>query len=389
MSLIKTMRLQCFSRERLVTCRSALAILIVCSLSEGKIIEAASAEQLIGAGRNPDIAVDSAGGVHLVYQQGSNVVYLKPGATPTTIGTGRATMETDPHVALDASDTAHFAWSAPGNVIKYRKDGGTTYSIPRLCRVNDPADPSDDTYPYNSPTGVCTNIRKPRIAISGLAGFVFFEDRWPFAVRLDAALGSINPGSRIQVANTLSKTYDAGAVAVDGLGNGFFTARRSQALYFCKVVPGGSGCFSWQQMPGGGASDFSDATFNGGVVHISGLMGAQGDSIRYLTANTLQAPPALSNTNLPTDAEVGEHDNSGSGIGVAGSDIFIAWSSGNPDGRAWWFNVATSSGPNPLTSVASKQGEKFTYPEMDKSWVTWEDKRSGAFQIFVRDLAAP
>ncbi len=329
----------------------------------------------ITPGRNPDIAVGGAG-YHIVFMRGSQVMYREPRGAEVVIGTGRDEVDGDPHIALDGEGVPHFAWGGV-NVIKYRKSGGSEIVIRSVCGMPGFEPPTD----YR-----CIGMRKPRIAISGNQGFVMFEDRWAFAVRIDVVQGSVDPEQRMLIAPNTKATYDTGGVAVDAMGNGYFTARRSSALYYCRIPVGQTSCAPWKVLDGGPASDFSDVAYDDGTVHISALAGVEGGAIRYITVNAMTSEDT--NRNLPTGAScVGKHDNVGSGIGVAAGRAYIAWSSGNAVSRAWWFAAPADEGPRPITDVARSQGTKFTFPEVDGSWVVWEGRRGGVYGIYARDLS--
>jgi hypothetical protein len=343
-------------------------------------------ERLIANGRNPDIAVDRSGNLHLVYMSDSSVVYLKVNPSlgailaQRVIGDGGDGVNGNPQIALDNLSNPHFLWAnRSDDVLRYSflqgSVQGPTQTINRTC-------------------GDCPGIRKPRIAIdqNNNVAYLYYEDRRPY---VRAALNGV-VSNRVLIGSSSTSEEDAGGVGVGADGTVHFTIRTVGSLYY-RSASAAAG-LSPILTAADGASDFSDVVtdaFDGSVAKIAALQaGTQGDNLRYIVRRGGQFTILQFGSQFISSEN---HDGVGPSLAVDRDNItYFTWSGGRD--RSWYQII----GPNdllvgtvqPLANASSHQGGKFTYPGVDAApcggaWATWEDDRSGNYQIFVRDINVP
>jgi len=343
-------------------------------------------ERALASGRNPDIAVDGAGNLHLAYMSGTAVVYARVNPSLGTleqrvVGDSGDAVNGNPHIALDNLGNPHFLWAdRTDRELRYTflqgSVQGPTTTIRQTC-------------------GDCPGIRKPAIAVdqNTNVAYLYYEDRRPY-VRI--ALGGI-VSDRFLIGASSSSKEDAGGVAVGSDGSVHFTLRTSGALFYRNVSAVGL-LTGIETAAGDGASDFSDVdtdAFDGSVAKIAGLQsGREGDNLRYIVRRGGQYSILQFGSQFVASEN---HDGVGPSLAVDRNNVtYFTWSGGRdrsfyqiigPDDRL----VGTVQA---LGNANSHQGGKFTYPAVDDApcggaWAAWEDDRSGNYEIFVRDIDVP
>lgn len=218
----------------------------------------------IGAGTSPDIAVDSRGNLHIVYDAASGgITYVKYTAqgmgTPIQIGPG-----VQPRVALDNQDNPHIIYIADGDDVTYTQMRDGSFITPMLV--------------YN----YLVRTEKPRIAIDqrNNTAFVMYEHvgekegsdpetAWVFYYHIIDNSGPTPViGPRIHPPTDRSTGYveQAAAVVYDSNGTAHYFWRDwgdragARGLHYQTLSPGGQ--YSSDEVVYGSVSDFSDVSID-------------------------------------------------------------------------------------------------------------------------------
>jgi hypothetical protein len=364
-------------------------------------------EFMIGAGRNPDVAVDASGKIHVVYIEAqTKLMYVLASANPPAIlqklqiGTVASYAVADPHVRVDASGRPHVLYvDKNADAAKYTRQSGSSWTAPAAI-------------PQLINCGACPGIRKPRLSIAPGADWatLYYEDRRPYARNVSAA-GVIDPATNqlgILIASSASAEEDTGGVAVCANGTIHFTVRSAtpNRLYYRYATTAGLSAIE-EVTPAAGASDFSDVACDaadGSVAKIAAVQSSNnGNNIHYIVRRAsgyTMREFGSSTINLQN------HDGVGPSIAVDPSDTsYITWSGGpDPSGathaydRAWIAAVDANDnviGVIPLASVSSRQGDKFSYPAVAAApcggaWAVWEDDRNGgSYAVYASNFNVP
>ena len=331
-------------------------------------------ELRIDRGTDPDIAVGADGILHLVYTQGSQVRYASYNTNLGFLRKSRIGSGSDPHIALDSTGTPYAAWDSGSKILlakrlpdgkKFRQVGAT-----------------------NQQCGGCPGIRKPRLAIDLADDTVYlhFEDRKPYVIKVR----NDNLGSRILLADDA----DAGSIAVAAGGPAHNVMRTVPGLLYRQLLPDGS--MTALLRLNNGASDFCDVAydvFDPATAKVVGIQaGKLGNNVEFITVQDRSVSVRRTGAELIQGLN---HDFVGPSIAVDKFNRSFITFTGRR--RAYYFVVDERdrfSTVEPLASVAGMQGAKFTYPEISPdpnggAWAVWQDKRDGAYSIYIRPIQTP
>ncbi len=344
--------------------RSALRLVSLAALAALAALAPVLAQDLgprvsMGPGNDPDVAVDSTGRLHLVYERGGSTYYRTLDYPETVgdevlIGAGG-----DPQVALDSRDEPHVAMGA----LEYARWNGAGFT---------------------APLHLMDAWRKPRLAIDS-------QDRVHVTVsRLDAprvVLLVLANGVVIAGPDPVGDDNN-GAVDVDGADTAQLTWRASSVYHNTYTVGGGAGGSTELHR----SSDFSwiAVDLRDDSLHVVNTV-AWGEGIHY----RYRAGGAWSDRQtvaLDEVTGVDDPDNVGPTIDVDRDGIKYVAFAGR--GRVpYWFRVDTAGRPSGVFLLdpdgGSLSGGKYRNPNVGAhpgragAYVAW-----GSGTVYVRSLPA-